>query len=480
MTRVLIVIMSCIVMFSLTACEGSRNENSPNGNSSQSEATESQKNTSNDSKPAEKVIADASPQGLEPLDDKPKTIVVSILGTTDIYKLAKEKYEALHPNTTIQFKEFETKGSMMSASEVERYIKTTTTEVLSGKGADLFAFTTVELPIDKYVTKGAFENVGDWMKRDPSFDQQQYHMNIMDGSQMNGGLYIMPVEFYLEALYGDAVGIKNAGITIDDKNWTWSQFAEISKQVTDGTGHTYSMNFLPPEAMINNLVSDNYTRLIDGANGKASFDTPFFTDLLTGVKEMYEEKELRSDAAEFTKSYLSYSLMTSPSDYLLRLAMYYKDGKVYQKPHAADQKSGISFLVTNQIAMNANSEVKRDAWEFMKFLLSEEMQSYPKQQGASGFSMNKAVNEKAIEAVQANGIDKAVAGKGGDVKIKVTEENLQVLRDMLSEASLRNIGYETTVQRIIAEEVKAFFAGQKPADAVAELIQNRVMTYLNE
>ncbi|MFC5530299.1 hypothetical protein [Cohnella yongneupensis] len=32
---------------------------------------------------------------------------------------------------------------------------------------------------------------------------------------------------------------------------------------------------------------------------------------------------------------------------------------------------------------------------------------------------------------------------------------------MLDEASIRDIGYETTVQKIIDEETKAFFADQK-------------------
>lgn len=479
MKRVLLVLISFIVIFILAACNDGNSSNTNNntsGQASSSEAKEQHKNTSDQSSADANAEADPVPQGLEPLDDKPKTIVVSILGITPFYKLAKEKYEALHPNTTIEFKEF-TSGAMLSASEVEKYIKSTTTEVLSGKGADLFAFTAVDLPIDKYVNKGAFENVEDWMKRDAEFDQQQYLMNIMEGSKMNGGLYIMPVEFYLEALYGDEDGLKKAGLTIDDKNWTWNQFAEMNKQLKGKNGSTYSMNFLPADAMINNLVSDNYNRLIDGASGKASFDSPFFTELLTEVKQMYDDKELSGDTTELKRGLLSYSLMTSPSDYLVRLAAYFKNGKVYQKPHAADQQSGVSFLVTNQIAMNAHSEVKRDAWEFMKFLMSKEMQSYPHQ---TGFSMNKAVNEKAIDDVMKNGVDKDVGAKGGGAVVKVTDENLDALRDMLSEASLRNVGYETTVQKIIAEEVKAFFAGQKSAEAVAKLIQNRVMTYLNE
>jgi multiple sugar transport system substrate-binding protein len=476
MKKVLLAMITCIMMILCAACNGN-NLNDPSGSSSESETQVPQQKASNESNPSANTGSDSSQEELEPLNDKPKTIVVSILAATNLYKQAKQKYEAIHPNTTIELKEFPQVGNLMSAADVEKYVKTTTTEVLSGKGADLFAFTGIDLPIDNYVNKGKFVNLDEWIERDPAFDPDLYPMNIMEGSKMNGGLYIMPLEFYLEALFGDGEGIEKAGISIDDKSWTWSKFADISKQLAGKNGQSYAIGLMAPEIMVNNLVSDNYNQLVDGANGEASFDSPFFKELLEEVKKMYEDKAFSEEYVDFNDSSFTYSIITSPSDYLVRLGLYYKNGKVYQKPHTAEQNSGISFSVTNQIAMNANSEVKRDAWEFMKFLLSEEVQSYPHQ---TGFSMNNAVNERAIEFVKENGVDKNVAAKGGGAKIEASEEKLDAVRQMLSEASVRNIGYETTIQKIIAEEVEAFFAGQKSAVDVAKLIQNRVTTYLNE
>ncbi|MFD0693703.1 hypothetical protein ACFQZT_06310 [Paenibacillus sp. GCM10027628] len=49
----------------------------------------------------------------------------------------------------------------------------------------------------------------------------------------------------------------------------------------------------------------------------------------------------------------------------------------------------------------------------------------------------------------------------------------------ISDASLL-ITPMNKVQTIIAEEAKAYFTGQKSADDVAKLIQNRVTTYINE
>ena len=39
---------------------------------------------------------------------------------------------------------------------------------------------------------------------------------------------------------------------------------------------------------------------------------------------------------------------------------------------------------------------------------------------------------------------------------------------------------ETDIQNIISEEASAFFSGQKTAEEVAEIIQNRVNVYINE
>lgn len=465
--KLIAIIILCIMAVGISACSVSNNK----PEQGQSQTTAPSKSTSNEN---------SVKAALEPLDNKQKTIVVSVLAATDFIKRAKEKYEKLHPNTTIELKEFESSSSngLMSKSEVEKYVKQTTTEILSGKGADLFTFTVANeaLPIDKFINKKAFVNLDEWMQIDSSFDPNKYQMNIIEGSKMSGGSYIMPLEYTLEAFYGDAEAFKNAGVTIDDKSWTWSDFADISKQLKAKNSDRYAMGNFAPEEMINNLVSDNYSRLIDGAGGKASFDSPIFMDMLKQVKALYDDKILRSDStdtADKRNSSFIYSMIISPSDYIVRLGLYYPNGKVYLKPHSSDQKSGVSFVPTNQIAMNANSKVQRDAWEFMKFLLSEEMQSYPRQ---TGFSMNKAINVKAIDDLKSKEV--LQDPKSGNIKIKA--EDLELIRELLSAPSVRNMGYESTVQKIIAEETKAFFSGQKTAEAVAKLIQNRVVTYLNE
>lgn len=461
--RKAMIILFTFFMVMVSACS------TPNGgNEGEAQTTGRTDSNSNNQAKEEGMPVDETKDGK-------KTVVVSLLAADDFFLQAKQKYEAQHPNTTIEFKEFPAEGAMLSPAEVERYEKQTTTEVLSGKGADLYAVSVIPLPIEKYVNKKAFVNLDELIQKDTTFDPSLYEMNIIENSRMNDGIYTLPLEFGLEVLFGDAAIIENAGVTIDDKKWTWSEFAEISKELANKGGHSVSMDNWPPEQLLNNLVSDNYAKLVNGRT--ASFDSALFIDLLKQVKTLYDDHIITSEVIGGSqKTNFLHSRILSPSDYLVRLGLYYDNAKIFQKPHSADQPSGVSFSVTRELAMNANSTVKGEAWNFMKFLMSEEMQSSPQR---TYISINKAVNDKAIQDVVEKGINDPKAGK----VLEATEENLQPFKELVSEARLRNYGYDdehNMFSKIIAEEAKAFFTGQKSAEATAELIQNRIMTYLNE
>ena len=182
----------------------------------------------------------------------------------------------------------------MSPVLFEKYLTTTTTEVLSGKGADLFVLNDSSLPIDRYVDKKAFVDLNQYIDMDTSFDKSQYYMNILENSEMNGGLYVLPTRFFLNALFADQDAISKTGVKIDDKhNWTWSQFVEVSKQLKQKGTLEYAMQDTP-DTILNTLVFEdkNFNQLVDIGKNEAHFDSKFFTDLLKQVKALYDDKVL--------------------------------------------------------------------------------------------------------------------------------------------------------------------------------------------
>ena len=61
----------------------------------------------------------------------------------------------------------------------------------------------------------------------------------------------------------------------------------------------------------------------------------------------------------------------------------------------------------------------------------------------------------------------------------LTEEECDAYRDYVASASGRS-EYDGSIQEIVEEEAEAYFNGDKSADEVADIIQNRVTTYINE
>jgi len=401
-----------------------------------------------------------------------KIVVLSLFGADPVYSQAEKMYEAKHPDVDIQIKVYSQGEGSNLEGDLEKYVNTTNTELLSGKGADLIALDVSGLPVDKYVDKQALVNLSELMKQDSKFDSAMYEMNILDGAKMRGGLYSMPLRFFLDSLMGDAKAIQQSGVTFDDSTWTWGEFSSVGQRLAASGGHTYSMGNTPPEQMLNNLFADNYTRVVQDEKRPTSFDANAFAQLMEQVKTMYADKVVTDAEVNAGDYFFAPGLILSPEDYFVGPAMFYQQGKIYRKPLAAGQQAGGTFVMNKNLGMNRSSKVQAEAWDFMKFLMSEEIQTLPELQG---FSVNKKVNEKTFKDLEDKGAIESPMGS----TIPVRKTDIDMIKQMMGDATTPQRS-ESKIQSIIEEEAKAYYSGQKSAQAVADLVANRVTTYLNE
>ncbi|WP_088040612.1 ABC transporter substrate-binding protein [Bacillus sp. EAC] len=468
MKRIMSLMMSLITMFSLFACSSGVTQKDDNNISEQNHS----KNSNN--------IVNREDLSLKVSKDEKKTITISVLGKHPDFVLAAKEYEKKHPNITIELKSFASGGGGISLLQLEKYVSQTTTEVLSGKGADLFILNDQSLPIDRYIAKNAFVDLNQYIEKDTSFEKSQYYMNILEHSKINGGLYVLPTHFSLGALIANQEAISKTGLQIDDhQNWTWSRFTEISKELkSKGTLDTVMQ--VTPEGILNPLVfsNENYDKLVDTEKKEARFDSPLFIDLLKRVKKMYDDGVLSDYQLGVQKTtYFTSSPIYSAKDYAMRSAIYYQNGAtIYDFPHSSEKEMGVTFSGYDQYAMNANSTVKMEAWDYLKFLLSYEVQT----QSISGmFPVNIAANEKEFSDVIEGKVDNIKGNGGKGSTVTVSEASLEPLKQMISEANTQ-VRWNEKIRTIIEEEANSYFKGQKSAESVADIIQNRVMTYLNE
>lgn len=148
--------------------------------------------------------------------------------------------------------------------------------------------------------------------------------------------------------------------------------------------------------------------------------------------------------------------------------------KFYNKPLAEGQKPGGFFSAGTMLSINAKSAVKNEAWDFVKFLISDEVDP-------DGFPLNKNVYKKQEQQILQQGtVNADEEGPEHGKPYKVHAADLQRLDEYVN-AAVHFVGFEDSkIEEIILEEAKAFFIGQKSAEAVAKLIQNRVTLVLDE
>ena len=450
----------------------------------------------------------------------------------DFLETAAKSFEQKYPGTTIHVdsvsqmpdvKSNESDGEKRIAIEAEEdaqgqsdYISKINTALMSGGGADLFAMDI--LPFYKYAENGQLEDLQKYMDLDTEFNMDNYRKNIIEALKYNGGQYIFPLDYsfnyyeYDESLF-DEDGINKLQASESFSN---EQLVEIAAGLFEADpaephemfGMKGYMNTSLGTSMFNELFLENYSGFIDIQNRKASFTDGAFSQLLDTIKD-WEDKGyiLPSDSAEvslddFTASTDNQYYYKLKDNIELLLRYLRKEGWKLSLPTAGIKPStdnndiiagmqavangSARFSYSQAYGMNANSKNKRLAWEFIKFMSSQEIQEtlqlYP------GSLTGLPINNEARLSKAKDGIIGELFIQSGESSAnkELTEAQQEALdeyvktvesfSDMLNTYPIM----DTTIDSVINSEVKQFFDGKKSSEDTAKAIQSKAELYLNE
>ncbi|WP_165593364.1 ABC transporter substrate-binding protein [Paenibacillus solani] len=404
-----------------------------------------------------------------------KTVVLSVMTKDRFLETAVRKFEEKNQDVHIEIQEYKAleetgEGGAIeptSMADVEKYVQSVTTQMISGKGADLILMN--NLPQDKFVEKKMLVNLYDLMVKDSSFDRNALYANILKASQDGDGLYVMPLAFSLDLVRGNTELVKKANISVDrDKPWSWSQFKDVARKMKQQNEEYYNVLFTP---LLFEYIEENYDQLV--GQGNPNFDSDLFRNMMKEIKSMYDEGLISGGISDSGQAVFQMVGIQNPTAALTMPS----DMEYYQKPSASGKKEGVPFKSIYSLGLNSKSDVQPEAWEFIKFLLSDEMQAEP---DLFGLPMNKGVTDKKLNEVMQkieNGtldlpIDKLLDGE-------TTKKRIEEVKKLISEAGVQRSS-DMKVLNIALEEFESFQSGQKSAEEVSKLIQNRVKTYLNE
>ena len=392
-------------------------------------------------------------------------ITIAAVGYIDreIIKLIQE-FNSAHPYSRIELKRY---GATIGDDHSEGLAQLNL-EIITGRGPDMLLLPQ-DLSYGAYATMGLFHDLYPFLEADVGFDMTDYRENIIRAYEIGGKLYGIPISFGIEMLYARSGELD--GLT----SWNMNQFVAFADRFPGSSVFQHPTK----TEVLDICLRANGGNLVDWASNEISFNR----DL---VKKILEFAGRFADTDEyFLWPGIIDEYMERISDgdiHLVRGNAAVASRQFYEElfqgpvtPIGYPSESGNGYLIYSNNVVTISSQCKYidTAWEFISFLLSDEVQS----------RVNHPVRRQNIERHLKNEREKVGLFRGGTMfsyeERPATEEEIKAfleLLDMVSEIRL----FDQQIDNIIKEEAGSYFSGSKPLDSVVDVIANRVGIYVME
>ena len=331
-------------------------------------------------------------------------------------------------------------------------------------------------------------------------DRSLYYDNILRAFETDGKLYQIPLAVRADTLAGnpDYIG--------DVTDWTCEEFLTRIQSLGDEVLPLLSPSENDSLTLLLKLLSDDMSHYVDYSKYEANFDSDDFRKLLEISKyvgdklnpNLIDDLMQDYDDMRYGSGYHSTEALVMEAGLCCVVPMFFSTLREFARYSdlCNDQVvilgwpttggRGYAAEAVRSIGISQYSECKEEAWDFVRYVLSAEVlgAGMGKAGVLDGISINREVEEASVsltisysreesERRNENGYDGPSSGA--------------IIDEELGEAFLAKIEHITTavsrppaVFNIIREEAPAYFNGDRSAEDVSRIIQNRVTTLLAE
>ncbi len=354
--------------------------------------------------------------------------------------------------------------------------------------------------------KGVFADLEKLMDADETFNKSDYLENVLEALKINGHLYTVAPSVSFLTLAG------KKSVFGDKTSWTMKEFLEMHRSLGEGEQMFSQATRDDVGATLLMVAIDEFI----GDDGKASFDSEEFKDLLAYLKDIPADYSAYQDAWEENNNYweeqeLSYSkgLTKLYTSYLYgfnqipQLEAYLgEEVTLIGYPVGVEGSNGTLISPNQELAVTSSSKVLSGCWEVIKYLLSDEYQNKfsgeADQYGNTGsyqFPIKKSMIEKKMKNDILPNYYTTEDENGNEIQVKEdnttwiggtevemresTEEDAARLYDLILNAKICSRNNEE-INQIIYDEAQAYFDGQKTVDEVVPVINSRIQILINQ
>jgi multiple sugar transport system substrate-binding protein len=252
--------------------------------------------------------------------------------------------------------------------------------VLKGKEPDIFLI--IEEDFTTYAAIGLLEPLDKYIEKS-DLSPDVFFSNALEAGQYQGSQYSVPIGIVPSFLIVNNDLIESLGLELDLSRWTWQQFYEICEQITedlDGDGAPDRFGVEGYDWHHAFYTNDN--TLFNADSTKAGFNAERMAQMLSFLKDMHSLNQgvlVREGMFEDGKvGFKTFNLSEFRvyGSYPYRILRYDEfDWEAIPFPYGPHGSSK-SKLYTVQLGMSSRSRHKDVAFEFLKYISSDEAFQY--------------------------------------------------------------------------------------------------------
>ena len=394
-------------------------------------------------------------------------ITISCLFAEEFLNTAAEQFMKQYPDVKVTVNSYKESSGESAVEDYRTYLNT---KIMTGKAEDILF--TGFLPITRYSEMGVFEDLSGYIQKTPELNDENYFMNVLQAAKEDGGeIYIVPYMARFDTLaFSAELMSEHRGNENDMQGICFGTAMDLAKQLVDETDKSNVFLIQINEVFYTHyLIKDSVGQFIDGSAKNVNLDSPEYVALLESVKALAEKGYFGSDIDFYNMEYY----FAAECDYDVQAAYYSMDTKngVNHCMPLTDAEGRTLIKSNSCVAINSASENKDLSWEFIRYLLSDQVQTSPSFHGPT-------VSRKGLEAVAERYYALYQEGNGG-AGFGSEAEYKAVLKSWMEQIN----GCDTldaAVMDLVDEENSKYFSGQQTAEETARRLKRQLEQYFNE
>lgn len=339
---------------------------------------------------------------------------------------------------------------------------------------------------EKLARQDVLEDLRPYLEQSQEFGPSAFVDGILDAYTFGGTLIGVPETFALQTVVGDGAQPENEnGLTL-----------EGLRSIAGRNPGTLPFDGIARDEMMQYLMMFNQDAFIDWEAGECHFDSEAFRAILDLCKSLPDNAAPGSEGAgeeiSLPRKIQNGQVLFAIADVDEPRALQ-PYGEIFGQAAAClgfptmDGQGGTLLYAENAYGICAGSEHKDGAWEFIQGILGRESaDSLPILGG--GFpalkkELDKLIHARMEEDSQYPGdrFPSIIYEDGWEFQYHaLTQDEVDEILSLVKEAIPAFSVQDDDVIKIISEEANLYYSGQKSAEDVVSVIQNRVQNFVSE